>query len=72
MQFPCEPLKFLEPALVLKFPDAVKMLKEAGVEVGDYDDLRYFSLICILKYLNLITTSKSKLLKCCKCHEVVV
>jgi len=38
-QFPCEPFKFLEPALVLKFPDAIKMLREAGVEVGDYDDL---------------------------------
>lgn len=38
-QFPSEPFKFLEPALVLNFPDAIKMLRDAGVEVGDYDDL---------------------------------
>merc|ERR1719192_2309516 len=38
-QFPSEPFKFLEPSLVLKFPDAIKMLREAGVEMGDEDDL---------------------------------
>ena len=30
---------FLISALVLKYPDAVAMLKEAGVEIGDFDDL---------------------------------
>eukprot|EP00111_Clytia_hemisphaerica_P008051 TCONS_00023461-protein len=38
-QFPSEPFKFLEPALVLKFPDAIKMLREAGVEIADDEDL---------------------------------
>ena len=40
-QFPAEPFKFLEPALRLEFPEAVKMLRENGVEMGDEDDLRY-------------------------------
>jgi len=38
-QFPCEPFKFLDPPLRLEFPEAVEMLKEAGVEMGDEDDL---------------------------------
>ena len=39
-QFPFEEFQFLEPTLRLKFKDAIQMLREAGVEVGDYDDLR--------------------------------
>jgi len=38
-QFPSEPFKFLDPPLVLNFPEGVAMLKEAGVEMGDEDDL---------------------------------
>jgi len=38
-QFPAEPFKFLDPPLRLEFPEAVEMLKEAGVEMGDEDDL---------------------------------
>ena len=38
-QFPAEPFKFLDPPLRLEFPEAVEMLKEAGVEIGDEDDL---------------------------------
>jgi len=38
-QFPCEPFKFLDPPLRLEFPEAVEMLREAGVEIGDEDDL---------------------------------
>jgi len=38
-QYPCEPFKFLEPSLVLTFPEAVQMLRENGVEIGDEDDL---------------------------------
>jgi len=38
-QYPCEPFKFLEPSLVLTFPEAVKLLRENGVEIGDEDDL---------------------------------
>ncbi len=38
-QFNVEPFKFLEPPLRLEFADAVKMLREAGVETGDEEDL---------------------------------
>jgi len=38
-QYPCEAFKFLEPSLVLTFPEAVNMLRENGVEIGDEDDL---------------------------------
>ncbi|MEQ2219106.1 Aspartate--tRNA ligase, cytoplasmic [Xenoophorus captivus] len=39
-QFPSEPFKFLEPTLRLEYTEAVAMLHEAGVEMGDEDDLR--------------------------------
>ncbi|XP_047038290.1 aspartate--tRNA ligase, cytoplasmic isoform X1 [Helicoverpa zea] len=38
-QYRVEPFKFLEPPLVLQFPQAIQMLREAGVTVGDEDDL---------------------------------
>jgi len=38
-QYPAEPFTFLEPSLILKFPEAVQMLRENGVEMGDEDDL---------------------------------
>ncbi|XP_064606714.1 aspartate--tRNA ligase, cytoplasmic-like [Liolophura sinensis] len=38
-QYPSLPFKFLEPSLRLEFPEAVKMLRENGVEIGDEDDL---------------------------------
>ncbi|CAH0546681.1 unnamed protein product [Brassicogethes aeneus] len=38
-QFSVEPFSFLEPPLVLQYPDARKMLAEAGVEVGEEEDL---------------------------------
>eukprot|EP00088_Acartia_fossae_P007199 TRINITY_DN1334_c0_g1_i4.p1 TRINITY_DN1334_c0_g1~~TRINITY_DN1334_c0_g1_i4.p1 ORF type:complete len:558 (-),score=206.94 TRINITY_DN1334_c0_g1_i4:498-2126(-) len=38
-QYPAEPFKFLDPPLRLEFPEAVAMLREAGVEMGDEDDL---------------------------------
>lgn len=39
-QFPSEPFKFLEPTLRLEYTEAVAMLREAGVEMGDEEDLR--------------------------------
>lgn len=39
-QFPSEPFKFLEPTLRLEYAEAVAMLREAGVEMGDEEDLR--------------------------------
>ncbi|XP_017780888.1 PREDICTED: aspartate--tRNA ligase, cytoplasmic [Nicrophorus vespilloides] len=38
-QYNVEPFTFLEPPLVLQFNDARKLLGEAGVEVGEEDDL---------------------------------
>ncbi len=38
-QYPFEEFEYLPKSLVLEYKDAVKMLKEAGVAVGDYDDL---------------------------------
>ncbi|KAK1166046.1 aspartate--tRNA ligase, cytoplasmic-like isoform X1 [Acipenser oxyrinchus oxyrinchus] len=38
-QYPSEPFKFLEPTLRLEYKEGVAMLKEAGVEMGDEDDL---------------------------------
>lgn len=38
-QFPNTEFEFCEPALILTFPEAVKMLNEAGVEQGETDDL---------------------------------
>ncbi|VDN04407.1 unnamed protein product [Thelazia callipaeda] len=38
-QYPCEPFQFIEPTLILKYPAAVKLLQENGVEIGDEDDL---------------------------------
>ena len=42
-QYPFEPLKFTKPSLRLKFPEAVQILRDAGVEMKDLDDLRYHS-----------------------------
>ncbi|KAL4712222.1 hypothetical protein ACJJTC_011083 [Scirpophaga incertulas] len=38
-QFQVEPFKFLDPPLKLEFPQAIQMLKEAGVTLGEEDDL---------------------------------
>jgi len=38
-QFPFEPLQYCEPTLVLKFPDAIKLLREAGKSIEDFEDL---------------------------------
>lgn len=38
-QYPVEPFKFLEPALKLEYPQAIELLAEAGVTLGEEDDL---------------------------------
>ncbi|XP_037088967.1 aspartate--tRNA ligase, cytoplasmic-like [Pollicipes pollicipes] len=38
-QYPSEPFRFLEPPLRLDFVQGVEMLREAGVEMGDEEDL---------------------------------
>ncbi|XP_013411891.1 aspartate--tRNA ligase, cytoplasmic-like [Lingula anatina] len=38
-QYKSEPFKFLEPSLRLEYPEAVKLLRANGVEMGDEDDL---------------------------------
>lgn len=49
-QFPCEPFKFLEPTLRLEYCEALAMLREAGIEMGDEEDLRF---VCICDFSNL-------------------
>ena len=38
-QFPAEPFKFLEPSLRIDYCEAVSLLREAGVEMEDEEDL---------------------------------
>uniref|UniRef100_A0AAY4EC74 Aspartate--tRNA ligase, cytoplasmic n=1 Tax=Denticeps clupeoides TaxID=299321 RepID=A0AAY4EC74_9TELE len=38
-QYPSEPFKFLEPTLRLEYTEGVAMLRAAGVEMGDEEDL---------------------------------
>ncbi|XP_072763286.1 aspartate--tRNA ligase, cytoplasmic isoform X2 [Anoplolepis gracilipes] len=38
-QYPVEPFTFLEPTLKLEYPEAIKLLAEAGVTLGEEDDL---------------------------------
>ncbi|KAH9524320.1 hypothetical protein Btru_054146 [Bulinus truncatus] len=38
-QYPAEPFKFLEPSLILNYKDGVEMLRQAGIEMGDEEDL---------------------------------
>ncbi|XP_065188491.1 aspartate--tRNA ligase, cytoplasmic-like [Sycon ciliatum] len=38
-QFPCEPFQFLEPSLRLEWPEAMALLRENGIDIGDEDDL---------------------------------
>lgn len=40
-QFPAEPFLWLDKTLRLKWGDAIALLKESGVEIGDFDDLRF-------------------------------
>ena len=38
-QYPFPAFKSLDKPLVLEYKDAIKMLQESGIEIGDYDDL---------------------------------
>uniref|UniRef100_A0A7S4KU94 aspartate--tRNA ligase n=1 Tax=Paramoeba aestuarina TaxID=180227 RepID=A0A7S4KU94_9EUKA len=38
-QFPFEDLKYTSPSLRLQWPDIIKLLRESGEEIGDYDDV---------------------------------
>jgi aspartyl-tRNA synthetase len=38
-QFEREPFKWLEPTLRLEWPEAIAMLREAGEEIGDFEDI---------------------------------
>lgn len=55
-QFPCEPFKFLEPTLRLEYREALAMLREAGVEMGDEDDLRYACVLVGSDWRHLVTS----------------
>lgn len=55
-QFPSEPFKFLEPTLRLEYTEALAMLREAGVEMGDEDDLRSEYIARTVCHIPLIWT----------------
>ncbi|KAJ1919813.1 aspartate--tRNA ligase dps1 [Mycoemilia scoparia] len=38
-QYPSEPIRFKEERVVLKFPEAIALLRESGVEIPDLEDL---------------------------------
>ena len=40
-QFPAEPFLWLEKTLRLKWADGIALLREAKVDIGDFDDLTY-------------------------------
>lgn len=40
-QYPFEDFEFLPKTLRLRYSEGIQMLREAGVEIGDLDDLRY-------------------------------
>lgn len=40
-QYPHEEFLFLDKTLRLEFKEGIQMLRDAGVELGDFDDLRY-------------------------------
>jgi aspartyl/asparaginyl-tRNA synthetase len=44
-QFPSEPFLWPEETVVLQFPQAVQLLREAGREVGDYEDFKWVPLL---------------------------
>jgi len=37
-QYPFEPLKYRKDTLVISFPEAISMLRAAGIETGDHED----------------------------------
>lgn len=39
-QYPCERIKYTDKPLRLEYPEAVKLLRDAGYEMGDHDDLK--------------------------------
>jgi aspartyl-tRNA synthetase len=39
-QYPFEDLKYTSPSPRINFKEAIALLREDGVEIGDYDDLR--------------------------------
>jgi aspartyl-tRNA synthetase len=42
-QYPFEDFLYLPETLRLNYSDAVKLLRENGVDIGDYDDFKYVS-----------------------------
>jgi aspartyl-tRNA synthetase len=50
-QYPFEPLQYCYPSLRLKFPEAIKLLRDDGATVPDLEDLRYFSFFVFFSLL---------------------
>jgi hypothetical protein len=50
-QFPYEPMTYKKCRLT--FPEAVCLLREAGMQIGDFEDFRYFSFLAFHFFLSL-------------------
>ena len=59
-QYPSEPFRFLEPTLRLEYREGLAMLREAGVEMGDEEDLRSDSTNHLITLLTTDTPLTSK------------
>lgn len=62
-QYPSEPFTFLDPPLRLEFPEGVEMLRQAGEQIGDEDDLStpMEKLLGRLVKAKVLTISSTKL-----------
>lgn len=50
-QFPAEPFLFLDKTPRLQWTEAIGLLRDNGVEIGDFEDLRYaYGLTTLLPY----------------------
>jgi aspartyl/asparaginyl-tRNA synthetase len=66
LQFPFDDFEFLEPSLRLQYKDAIQLLRDHGVEIGDYEDLRFVSHFLIQPFICFSTENERVLGKLVK------
>ena len=59
-QYPCTNFEFLPKTLRLEFKDAVKLLRENNVEIGDFEDFRYLIIFYIFEVI-FFETNRNKM-----------
>ena len=47
-QYPYEPLQYPRKTLVIHFPEAVQMIRDSGMAMGDFDDFSYVYKLYLL------------------------